>query len=308
MSCISNVRLTLAQGKNSVRPTFLHPDTLNEAVQMLAEYGQRAFIIGGSESPPPGTPHCGVFIETSRLVDLAGIHRLGGRMIIGANTPHSIIARASLIRMHGTCLAEACEETNHPFASVLTYDFRSEVGYPFTILALAALDAEIESAWLGSGGVVERRWSALDDVWNPDIAWDSRMVLAVRFSVGSAASGSALIIATPPPGTAALVLAAAARLSLDASKCVISDVKTVLAPKKGAPFPSPGAAAYLRGRNPDSDHIEQAAHAALLDAQSRLSSPSLVAAYRIDLAAHLTRQALDHSLARALRDHAVGRI
>ncbi len=292
-----------------MRPTFLHPDILNEAVQMLAEYGQRAFIIGGSESPPPGTPHSGVFIDTSRLADLAGIHRLGGKMIIGVNTPHSIIARASLIRMHGTCLAEACEETNHPHASLLTYDFRSEVNFPLTILALAALDAEIESAWLGSSGEVERRWSALDDVWNPDIAWNSRIVLAVRFSVGSAASGSALIIATPPPGTAALVLAAAARLSLDASKNVISDVKAVLAPKQGAPFPSPGAAALLRGRNPDSDHIKQAAHAALLDAQSRLSSPSSpVAAYRIDLAAHLTRQALDRSLARALRDHAVGRI
>ena len=292
-----------------MRPTFLHPDTLNEAVQMLAEYGQRALIIGGSEPPPPGTPHPGVFIDTSHLADLAGIHRLGGKMIIGANTPHSIIARASLIRLHGTCLAEACEEANHPFASILTYDFRSEAGFPLTILSLAALDAEIESAWLGNSGGVERRWSALDDVWNADIAWDSRMVLAVRFSVGGAASGSALIIAAPPPGTAAPILAAAARLSLDASKNVIADVKAVLAPKQGAPFPSAGAAAYLRGRNPDSAHIEQAAHAALLDAQSHLSSPSSpVAAYRIDLAAHLTRQALDRSLARALRDHTADRI
>ena len=291
-----------------MRPDFLHPDTLAEAVQMLAEHGPHASIIAGTESPPPGLAPTGVLIDTSRLADLAGIHQFGGRIIIGANTAHSTIERASLMRTHGVCLAEACEEANHPSSSLLQYDFRSGANFPPTIPALAALDAEIESAWLGSNGSVERSWSALDALWDPAIAWDSRMVLAVRFSVGGAASGSALIFAPPPPGTTAPVLVAAARLSLDASKSIISDAKIVLAPKQHAPFSSPSAAALLRNHAPTPELIEQAAHATLLDAQSRPSplSPSL--AYRIDLVAHLTRQALNRSLARARHDHSLGRI
>ncbi len=291
-----------------MRPTFLHPDTLIEAVQLLAEHGQSACIIGGSDSPPPDLAPVDIFIDTSHLADLAGIHQFGGRIIIGANTAHSTIERASLMRTHGVCLAEACEEANHPFASLLQYDFRSGANFPPTIPALAALGAEIESVWLGSKGTVERSWSALDDLWDPAIAWDSRMVLAVRFSAGSAASGSALIFAPPPPGTTAPVLVAAARLSLDASKSIISDAKIVLAPKQHAPFSSPSAAALLRNHAPTPELIEQAAHAALLDAQSRPSPPSPVVAYRIDLVAHLTRQALDRSLARARHDHSVSRI
>ncbi len=293
---------------NSLRPTFLRPDTLIEAVQMLAEYGQRACVIGGTVSPPPGEMRPEVFIDASGLADMAGIHQFGGKVIIGANMPHSIIAHASLVRTHSACLVEACEGKKDPSASLLLYDFRPDVDFPPTLPALAALDAEIESAWLDNSGSLERSWSSLDDVWNPTIAWDSRLLLAVRFSAGGAASGNALIFATPPPGTATPILAAAARLSLDASKSVISDAKVVLAPKKGAPFSSPGAAALLCNHPPDSDQIEQAAHAALLDAQPQLSPPSPEAAYRIDLVAHLTRQALDRSLARALRDPLVGRL
>ena len=302
MSRTLEARLISAQARNSVRPTFLHPDTLNEAVQMLAEYGQRACVIGGSEPPPLGLIPPSVFIDTSRLADLTGIHQLGGRIVIGANTPHSIIARSSLIRSHGSCLAEACEGAYHPFASLLAYDFRSDASFPPTIPALSALDAEIESAWLGCSGMVERKWSAFDDVWNPDIAWDSRMVLAVRFSVSSASSGSALIFAPPPPGTAASILAAAARLTLHPTSRTITNAKVVLAPNGESPFSSPGAAAQLRGQIPTSTIIEQAALVALKDAQSRLPPPTPTATYRIDLAAHLTRKALDRSLARALSD------
>ena len=90
---------------------------------MLAEYGRRACVIGGTESPPPGGIRQEVVIDTSGLVEMAGIHQFGGKVVLGANTPHDVIARASLVRMNGTCLAEACEDSNHPSASLLLYDF-----------------------------------------------------------------------------------------------------------------------------------------------------------------------------------------
>ena len=262
----------------------------------------------GTESPPPDGVRSEVFIDTSNLAEMIGISRLGGRVIVGVNTSHSVIAHASLIRMNGTCLAEACEGIDYPFASLLLYDFRSGVDIPPTLTALAALDAEIESAWLDKSGSVERRWCSLDDLWNPAIAWGSRLLLSIRYSLGSADTGSAVIFAAPPPGTTAHLLSAAARLSLDDAKSVVADVKIVLAPKHGAPFSSPGAAALLRNHPPDPDRIELAAHAALLDAQPYLPTPTPESAYRIDLAAYLTRQALDRSLARALRDPLVGRL
>lgn len=291
-----------------MRPTFLHPDTLDEAVQMLAEYGQRACLVGGSESPPPSIRHSGIFIDTSHLADLAGIHQLGGRVIIGANTPHSIIARSSLIRLHGACFAEASEETNHPSASVLTYDLRPATSFPVTILALSALSAEIESARLDSEGGTKREWSPIEDVWNPSIVWTSRLALAVRFSVGGQTSGSALIAVNPPPGTDAAIQATAAYLSLKPDQKTITNVKVVLAPRQGVPFTSPSAVAQLLGNAPDPARIEQAAQAALSDARVHFSPSPPTTAYPIDLAAHLTRQALDKSLARALNKSPVARL
>jgi CO/xanthine dehydrogenase FAD-binding subunit len=289
-------------------PTFLRPETLIEAVQILAEYGQRTCIIGGSEYPPPGLTPSHVIIDASRLTDMAGIHQLGGRIAIGVNTPHSAIARSSLIRTHGVCLAEACEEANHPAASLLLYDFQALAASPPTLPALVALDAEIESAWDADKGAVERGWSGLDSFGNPAIARDAHMVLAVRFSVGGAASGSASIFAAPPAGTDALLRSAAVRLSLDAAKRVIVAAKIVLAPRQGAPFSSPAAAELLRNHPPTPDLIEQAAHAALLDAQQHLPASTPKSTYRIELAAHLVRRALDRALARALRGRSPGRL
>lgn len=294
-------------GDDSLRPAFLRPDTLIEAAQMLAEYGQRACVIGGVEAPPPGEKRPEVFIDASGLVEMTGIHQLGGKVIIGVNMPHSSIGYASLVRIHAACLVEACEGTEDS-SSLLLYDLRSDAGFVPALPALAALDAEIESAWLDDSGLLARSWSPLDDVLNPTPGWGSRLLLAVRFSTGSATSGNALIFATPPPGTSTLISAVATRLTLDVSRHIVTDAKVVLAPKQGAPFSSIRAASLLRNHPPDPEHIEQAAIAALLEAKSQLSPPSPEVAYRIDLVAHLTRQALDRSLARALRDPFVGRI
>ncbi|HEY52104.1 MAG TPA: hypothetical protein G4N94_01460 [Caldilineae bacterium] len=292
-----------------MRPTFLYPETLSEAVQMLAEYGQRACLIVGSESPPPGMSPADVFIDIGHLAELAGIHQLGGKVIVGANTPHSLVARSSLIRTHGACLAEASEEAHHPFASVLAYDFHPAEGFPATVLALFALDAEIESAWLDGDGGEQRRWSPIDALWNPAIIWETRLALVVRFSAGGRPSGSALITVNPPPGTDAFIQAAAARLTLSPDQRIITDAKIAVSPTIGAPFASPTAAARLLGETPTPATIEQAAQTALAEARVHFSPAALLTStYPIDLVAHLTRRALDKALARALNKASAARL
>lgn len=277
---------------------LLRPTTIAQALQLLAENGDRAVIIGGATIPPAGLESDTILIDVGGIFELSGIHQMAGRLVIGMNATHAELAHASLIRSRATCLAEACELDEDPFGATLAHDLRPRDSYSDVLLSLATLEAEVEIARLGSSDSVERTWLPLSDVWGKSPAGETKLLLAAGFAAGNRSSGSALISATPPAGTSTTVRAAGAHVGLDADGETVATVRVFVNPAVGPPIGSETAASLI-GLTLEPDVIEAAARAVQADIVDQLPAQSAEREYHIDLVAHLVRQALDRAAARA---------
>ena len=277
---------------------LLRPTTIAETFQLLAESGDRAVLLGSAAVPPLDLAPDAILIDTANIIEMSGIHQMGGRMIIGMNATYAELAHASLIRSRATCLAEACELSDDPFGATLARALRPRESFSDVFLALAILAAEVETARLGPSGAVERAWIPITETSDRDSAESARLWLAARFAVGNIRTGSALIPAAPPSGTTSVVQAVAAYVGLDTDSESVVTVRVFINPAEGTPIGSE-TVANLIGLTLEPDVIETAARAVQADIVEQLPVQPAGREYHIDLVAHLVRQALDRAAARA---------
>lgn len=85
--------------------------TLDEALALLAQYGDESKLIAGGHSLLPVMKlrfsQPAHLIDIRRVPDLAGIREESGTLIIGATTTHATVAASSVIRRRVPMLAEA---------------------------------------------------------------------------------------------------------------------------------------------------------------------------------------------------------
>jgi carbon-monoxide dehydrogenase medium subunit len=127
------------------------PDTIDDALAILAKHGERAKVLGGGHSLIPAlklrlaVPE--VVVDLRRIRELASIEAAGDRIRIGALVTHREVAEAPLLRDRAPLLAE----TARAIGDVQVRNLGTLVGsichadpaadYP---AALLALDAEVE--------------------------------------------------------------------------------------------------------------------------------------------------------------------
>lgn len=74
---------------------YHRPDSVKEAVDLLAEYGDEAKILAGGQSLVPmlamRLTHFENLIDISRVDELCGIDLVDGEVVIGAATPHALV-------------------------------------------------------------------------------------------------------------------------------------------------------------------------------------------------------------------------
>lgn len=74
---------------------YHRPDSVKEAVDLLAEYGDEAKILAGGQSLVPmlamRLTHFENLIDISRIDELCGIDLVDGEVVIGAATPHALV-------------------------------------------------------------------------------------------------------------------------------------------------------------------------------------------------------------------------
>lgn len=74
---------------------YHRPDSVKEAVDLLAEYGDEAKILAGGQSLVPmlamRLTHFENLIDISRVDELRGIDLVDGEVVIGAATPHALV-------------------------------------------------------------------------------------------------------------------------------------------------------------------------------------------------------------------------
>jgi carbon-monoxide dehydrogenase medium subunit len=94
------------------------PTTVEEAVRLLGSSGDDVKVLAGGQSLLPvlrlrlAAPE--VVIDLGRIPSLSGIREEGGRLVIGAMTPHSDVGSDPLVAQHAALLAKASQTVADP--------------------------------------------------------------------------------------------------------------------------------------------------------------------------------------------------
>lgn len=280
---------------------YRDPRSLDQAIDLLAEYGDEAKILAGGQSLVPmlnmRLARPSVLIDINRIPGLDYIRLEEGWVAIGALARHRAVERSDLVRRYCPLLAGAMTWVGHPAirhrgtvcGSLAHADPAAELP-----AVLAALEGEVRVA--GPDG--ERRIPSSDFflTYFTTSLQATEMVVEARFPVLEPGAGWAFHEVARRHGDFALV-GVAAVLRLDAEG-LIREARLALTGVDGVPVRARAAEEALIGRRPVDEAWSEAA-ALVRESIEPESDLHASAEYRKHVAGVLTRRALSEAAARA---------
>lgn len=280
---------------------YFVPQSLDEALALLAEHGEAGKVLAGGQSLLPMlnfrllSPNC--LIDINRIDALAGISHVDGELVIGALTRTRALETSEAV-------VQACPLIREVVPNIAHFQIRNR-GTVGGSLSHADPAAELPATVTALNGNLvltskrgERIVSAdefftgfLTTCLEPD-----ELVTQIRLPAQPPSSGYAFMEVARRHGDFALV-GVAATLSLDADDvCMAASV--VLTGVHDTPFRAAGAVEALKGARVDEKRIEDAAHltAEGLTPQSDIHASS---EYRVHTAQVLTARVLAKAAGRA---------
>lgn len=237
------------------------PRTVEDAVALLAHYGEDAKILAGGQSLIPmmklriASPRH--LIDLNRIEGLGGLRRVGDQLVMGALCRHADVASSALVREHLPLMMDAANLT----ADVQVRNRGTVAGslahadpsgdWP---AALMALDTTITIA--GPRGMRTRRLDAfLVDAYTTDLGADE-MVTQVSVVIPEATSRGAYVKFEKRAGDFA-VASIGVQLALDGDTC--ESVAVSLGALGAMPARAHAAEAVLAGQTVSADLLDHAA-------------------------------------------------
>lgn len=286
---------------------YLMPQTLEEAVRLLAEFDGRARVVGGGTDyfvDEAHQPAPEALVDVTRIAGLDCIWEADGYVVIGCGASHAQIVASPIVQGHGMALVEACGQIGGPqVRNVATLAGNIAHALPAAdgSIALLALDGEALIAWAEAGRLVQV-WRPLAQLFRGpgQSAIDStRQVLAaVRFRVAAAGEGSAFARVMRPQGVALPILGLAAHVRLN-DDGRLADARIALGPVAPTPFRARHTEDFLRGRQPDRSTLREAVGVLLSEIRPRTSPHRATVEYRRAVAPVLFEEAIGKALQRA---------
>ena len=279
------------------------PQSLQEALSLLAEHGYDAKPLAGGQSLVPAMnfrlANPAILIDLNNIPELAYIRRgTNGDLHIGAMTRHSTVERDPLVAQHAPLLHETMPHIAHrqirnrgTFGGSLAHaDPAAEL--PSVAVALDArfrLQSQAGERWVDAADFYQ-------GLFTTDLAAEELLV-EIALAPMRARSGVAFDEVARRPGDYALV-GVATIVTLDASgRC--ADAKLVYLSVGEGPVQATNATAALIGQTPTPDLIAQAAEIAATDDIDPVADIHASAAYRRQLARVLARRTLARAFERA---------
>jgi carbon-monoxide dehydrogenase medium subunit len=97
--------------------SYVRPETLDQALQLLAEHGEDARVLAGGQSLMPvlnmRLSHPRVLIDINRIEALKGISLQNGSVRVGALARHAEVLESPLVARHLPLIAEAMPQVAH---------------------------------------------------------------------------------------------------------------------------------------------------------------------------------------------------
>jgi carbon-monoxide dehydrogenase medium subunit len=253
---------------------YYTPNSVEEALALLAEYDGRARVVGGGtdlllQLQQGLCPRVEALVDVTRIEGMNRIDCDGDFIVIGCGVTHAQIVKEERIIRRGTCLVESCGVIGGPQVrnvGTLAGNVAHALPAGDGTIGLLALDGEIEIA-----GAEGTRWAPMTDGFaGPgESAIDhNRAVLSrLRFRGTGAGEGSAFRRVMRPQGIALPILAMAARVRIGEDGRIRS-ARIGIGPAGPTPFLATDAMAQLEGVIAGAEAFAAAAETAL--AQSRL--------------------------------------
>jgi CO/xanthine dehydrogenase FAD-binding subunit len=273
---------------------YFAPRTVDEALRLLANHGDRAKILAGGQSLIPllnfRLAHPEALIDINRIADLAYIRADDGGVVIGALARQHAVERSELIEARVPIVREACRLIGH-----LPIRHRGTVGGnlahadPASELPAAAVALEAQLTLASAEGT---RTLAADRFFVGPLTTALRtgeMLTEVRIPGLPGRTGYAFVEMARRSGDFALV-GVACLMTLDGSgRC--ERARIALGGVGPTPIRARAAEEALVGHTPSGAALDEA----VARAAAAVNPPSDVhgsAAFRTKLARHFTREAV----------------
>jgi carbon-monoxide dehydrogenase medium subunit len=279
------------------------PETVSEAVELLAEYGDEASVLAGGQSLIPllalRLARPAVLIDINGVTQLSGVSTVDGWLTIGAMTREYVAEESESVTDTVPLLAAAL-----PFIGHEAIRSRGTIGgslaHADPAAELPAVARALDAEFVVRGPAGERVIPAAE--WFEGYLMTSRrpdeLLVEVRFPTAAGDTGVSFQEVARRHGDFAIVGLAA---SLTLSHGAISDARLAFAGLSDVPVRADAAEDLLAGERPSTKLFDEAARRATADADppGDLHGSS---DYRKTVAAALVRRGL-----RAAAEHALER-
>jgi carbon-monoxide dehydrogenase medium subunit len=274
---------------------YHEPDTIAEAVELLARHGEDAHLVAGATAFTllwrQGLLRPGHVVGLRRIASLGGITSVDGGLVVGATMTHRAIERSA-------DAARYCPALTRTFASVATVRVRNQATIGGNLAhadpaqdpppMLIALGAEVV-ATSGSG----ERTIALDDLFVDVFTTSLRadeILTSVRLPALAPGTRATYLKFLPQTADDYATVSVAATLLL-AEDGTVDEVRVALGACGPTPVRAHSVEAALRGTRPDARRIADAA--ARVDADIEpFDDVRGSSAYKRDMARVWTERAL----------------
>ncbi|KUI10654.1 carbon monoxide dehydrogenase [Mycobacterium lehmannii] len=282
--------------------TYHRPESVKEAVDMLAEYGEDAKILAGGQSLVPmlamRLTHFDNLIDISRIDELRSIDLVDGAVRVAAGTPHSFVGMDDEVAESVPLLTLATPHIGH-FQIRTRGTLGGAIAHadPAAEYAAVALALDAQMDVVSSTGF--RQIAATDfftGLWETSLA-PGEMLTAVHFPVWGGRSGFALEEFARRHGDFAIAGAAVA-VELDdddrVSRCGIGLLGLGSTPLRGS-----AAEAAVTGRPVDEISAEEVGRLALSELEDIPSDLQGSATYRAKVGATMVARAWSGAITEA---------
>lgn len=280
---------------------YFAPDSLDEAIALLAQFGERAKVLAGGQSFAPMAnfrvlrPE--VVIDLNRIAALDYIRESGGGLSIGAMTRHRAVERSELVAQRCPLAASAVPNIGHAVirnrgtvgGSLSHADPAAE--WPVVAMALGA-------TMVARSPRGERQVRAADffvGLLTTALKADE-ILTEILFPAVAPHTGAAFVEVSRRHGDFALV-SVGAQVTLSASGAV-DEARLALGGVGAGPFDANALAGRLKGAKPQDKDID-ALGKSVSEGLEPMNDLHASSAYRKEVAAVLVGRALRAALARA---------
>lgn len=288
---------------------YLVPDTLEQALAMLAEFNGSARVIAGGTDVVPELrgrkAKAAALVDISRLPDMDGIEQDGGFIRLGPLATHARVAASQLIRDKAAPLAEGCGWVGSPqIRNVATVGGNLVSGQPAAdaSVPLLALDAEVTI----TGPQGERRAPLSGfflDVGKTAIDPAREIMTGISFKALGEHSGACYQRLAQRKALVLPMLACAAVVKVDPANKTFAEVALSLGPVAPTPMRERVAEQLLVGQPIGKEIIAKAAESASAQCSPRDSLLRGSCDYRQAMVRVFVERGLTRSL--ALAGHAL---